>query len=77
MVKSGLEDENSKSLKIDEIHIAYREKYGDHRDRANLGSKGPGTPLEIILIKIRPDTSRGSRGRHWMSTLKSKLRENG
>ena len=48
MVKSGLEDENSKSLKIDENNIEYREKYGDHRDRAILGSKGPGTPLEII-----------------------------
>ena len=48
MVKSGLEDENSKSLKIDENNIEYREKYGDHRDRANVGSKGPGTPLEII-----------------------------
>ena len=47
-VKSGLEDENSKSLKIDENHIEYREKSGDHRDRAILGSEGPGTPLDII-----------------------------
>ena len=47
-VKSGLEDENPKSLKIDENHIVYREKYGDHRDRNILGSKGPTTPLEII-----------------------------
>ena len=47
-VKSGLEDENSKSLKIDENHIGYREKYGDHRDIAILGSEGPRTPLEII-----------------------------
>ena len=31
--KSGLEDENSKLLKIDENHIENREKYGDHRDR--------------------------------------------
>ena len=37
MVKSGLEDENLKSLKIDENNIEYREKYGDHRDRAILG----------------------------------------
>ena len=47
-VKSGLEDENSKSLKIDENHIEYREKYGDRRYRGILGSKGPGRPLEII-----------------------------
>ena len=47
-VKSGLEDENSKSLKIVENNILYREKYGDYRDRAILGSKGPGTPPEII-----------------------------
>ena len=64
-VKSGLEDENSKSLKIDENHIEYREKYGDHRDRAIWGSKRPGTPLESFKIKIWPDTSRGSRGRHF------------
>ena len=63
-VKSGLEDENSKSLKIDENHIEYREKYGDHRDRAIWGYKRPGTPLESFKIKIWPDTSRGSRGRH-------------
>ena len=48
-VKSGLEDENSKSLKIDENHIEYREKYGAYRNIAILGSEGPGTPLEIIL----------------------------
>ena len=47
-VKSGLEDENSKSLKIDENHIEYREKYGDYNNIAILGSEGPGIPLEII-----------------------------
>ena len=47
-VKSGLEDENSKSLKIDENHIEYRKKYGDQRRRIMLGSKGPGKPPEII-----------------------------
>ncbi len=47
-VKSGLEDENSKSLKIDENHIEYREKYGGYRNIAILGSEGPGIPLEII-----------------------------
>ena len=60
-VKSGLEDENSKSLKIDENHTEYREKYEDHKYIAILGPEGPATPLESLKFG---DTSRGSRGRH-------------